>query len=538
MIKKMKKIFISLLGTLTGLVLTFGAAACGGTHTEHTYGAWTTVEATCEGEGSRTRTCTICGEKDTETIPPLGHDYDLGTVTVKAGCETEGMRTRTCRRCQSSKEEEIAPLGHDWAEGEVLAEPACETPGRGNFTCLRCGKSEEHAIPALAHVWEKAGVNEEATCESAGTRNMRCALCGKTETDTIPAKGHTWEERDVVKAADCTNAGTVRRVCTVCGKDETVSVPALGHKWEGEYTVDREATFDRAGEKSYHCLRCGERNDVTEIPQLQEGVPILYEITLLRNNGERLTAPGAVVTVYNADGTVAAQSNAATLSAGVYSVNLSPATYTVKLTGLPAGYTAEGEVTVRPGSPFCALYLRGSVLKEEVPRATQYGVGSVMYDFTLHAVSGATYTLSELLTQKKAVVLNFWYDGCAPCRQEFPLLERAYQKYRDEIEVLAITEDPDDNAAAVRAYATLMGLTFPMVPQEERIGLESLFGVSNVPTTVVVDSEGVVCEIRSGSQSEFESLFEKYTSADYWTHGHAPAQTALTGEYALPDRKD
>lgn len=526
--KQARRVLISVVAAFMGLSLAL-LSACGGSHTEHTYGAWTTVEATCTEAGSRTRTCTVCGDKETEPIPALGHDYDLGTVTQKAGCETPGVRTRKCRRCQTPKVEQIEPLGHDWVEGEVLEAPKCEKPGRANFTCLACGDSKVDTVPALAHVWEKAGVNTAATCTEEGTRNMRCALCGKMETETLPAKGHTWENREIIEAADCTHTGTVERVCTVCGEEETASVPALGHNWEGEYTVDREATFERAGEKSYHCTRCTERNDITEIPILQEGVPITYEFTLLRNNGERLTAPGAVVTVYNADGTVAAQSNASTLSSGVYRVNLSPATYTVKVTESPLGYTAEEEATeVRPGSPFCALYLTAAPLKGEPPVGTKYGVGSVMYDFTLRAANGKTYTLSTLLETKKAVVLNFWYDGCVPCREEFPYMQLAYEQYQSDLEILAITEDPDDIDAAVVAYATMMDLTFPMVSVDQKIGLEGMFSVTNVPTTVMIDGEGVVSEIHVGSSTRqyFETTFAKYTNDAYWKRGHAPSPQA------------
>ena len=54
-------------------------------------------------------------------------------------------------------------------------------------------------------------------------------------------------------------------------------------------------------------------------------------------------------------------------------------------------------------------------------------LGDVMFDFTVTASDGKEYTLSELLKEKDAVVLNFWYLNCAPCRMEFPYLQEAYE---------------------------------------------------------------------------------------------------------------
>lgn len=532
-----RRIFIFASVLLGVVCLALGIAACDGDkHTAHTYGPWETTAATCEEAGERYRVCTVCGERDSEPIAPLGHDFNLGTVTTSPTCEGPGVRTRVCNRCQKEQEEPVAPLGHDWIEGEVITPAACEKEGLGKFECAVCGKTDEHAIPALEHQWEKIGVGKEPTCEEAGTRNVRCALCQKEETQTLPATGHDWVQQSVVTPAGCETEGRGKFQCAVCSKEEEHAIPALGHSWEGDYTVDKEATFEAAGEKSYHCSRCEARNGVTEIPKLEEGVPILYEIRLMRNNGERLSSSGATIVVSHADGTAAAMSNPSTFSAGVFRTNLVPETYTVEVINLPDGYTAEGKVTMEAGHPYCDLYVTAAPLSSPAPANTRYGVGSVMHDFTLRAANGNSYTLSRLLAQKRAVVLNFWYDGCGPCATEFPYLERAYQKYKDKLEILAITEKAEDVDAAVVAYANSMSLTFPMVSVDSWIGLESMFGVTSVPTTVVIDAEGVVAEVHVGSSTQqyFETTFEKYTSDSYWKRGHtAAAATMSAGEYAL-----
>ena len=51
--------------------------------TTHTYGDWViTKNATCVAEGSKKRTCTVCGVEEVETIPTTGHKWANGKCTV------------------------------------------------------------------------------------------------------------------------------------------------------------------------------------------------------------------------------------------------------------------------------------------------------------------------------------------------------------------------------------------------------------------------------------------------------------------------
>lgn len=58
--------------------------------TGHSWGAWDTTEpATCEKDGLETRACEACGEEETRSVPPLGHDFENGVCTV-CGVKEEG----------------------------------------------------------------------------------------------------------------------------------------------------------------------------------------------------------------------------------------------------------------------------------------------------------------------------------------------------------------------------------------------------------------------------------------------------------------
>jgi len=100
----------------------------------HTFGDWViTKNATCVAEGSKKRTCTVCGVEEVETIPATGvHTYGEWKVTKQATCTADGTKTKTCTGCGATQTEVIAKLGHNFV----------------NRVCTRCGEKQELVIGA------------------------------------------------------------------------------------------------------------------------------------------------------------------------------------------------------------------------------------------------------------------------------------------------------------------------------------------------------------------------------------------------------
>ena len=88
--------------------------------TTHTYGDWViTKSPTCVAEGSKKRTCTVCGVEEIETIAATGvHTYGEWKVTKQATCTADGTKTKTCTGCGATQTEVIAKLGHNFVEGK------------------------------------------------------------------------------------------------------------------------------------------------------------------------------------------------------------------------------------------------------------------------------------------------------------------------------------------------------------------------------------------------------------------------------------
>ncbi len=142
-------------------------------------------------------------------------------------------------------------------------------------------------------------------------------------------------------------------------------------------------------------------------------------------------------------------------------------------------------------------------------------LGDIIPDFHITCTDGTQLSVKDILAEKKAVVLNFWFIGCGPCRMEFPYLEQAYGAYKDRLEVIAINPY-DGTDATVSAYAEQLGLTFP-VASADRFW-QSAMNLRAYPTTVVVDRYGMICLVHVGAVTNpepFTKLFDFVTSDDY-----------------------
>ncbi len=163
----------------------------------------------------------------------------------------------------------------------------------------------------------------------------------------------------------------------------------------------------------------------------------------------------------------------------------------------------------------CAEKEQFTLVDNAVLGETRYRLGDTMGDYTLTDVNGVTYTFSDILREKKAIVLNFWFINCTPCCIEFPYLDEAYNEYKDDIEVLAIN-CVDEKESDVSAFKAENNLSFPVIAGD-RAWSESI-NIQGYPTTVVIDRYGTVSMIHTGyidSAEPFRKVFEFFTHEEY-----------------------
>lgn len=203
--------------------------------------------------------------------------------------------------------------------------------------------------------------------------------------------------------------------------------------------------------------------------------------------------------------------------------------YTVEFTDLPAGYFVYDETITRltkdnkkPEAKFDSKVIEG----QTVPSNHTYRAGEVMYDFELTDADGYPAKLSDLLKTYKFVLLNLFYIGCGPCRAEFPAMERTYQSFKDEAQIISISNQ--DSKTAIKNFRaagyseTINGenITHPYTffMTADTAGLTDRFGTGRFPTNVFIDRYGVIAYIETGNitaDASWIDLFNTFTSDSY-----------------------
>ena len=88
----------------------------------------------------------------------------------------------------------------------------------------------------------------------------------------------------------------------------------------------------------------------------------------------------------------------------------------------------------------------------------------------------------------KAVVVNFWASWCIPCRDEAPVLQNTFERYRDRgLVVLGV--DVNDFRQDARRFMRRYGLTYPIV-YDGKGSTVGKWGVRGFPETFFVDRSG------------------------------------------------
>ena len=127
-------------------------------------------------------------------------------------------------------------------------------------------------------------------------------------------------------------------------------------------------------------------------------------------------------------------------------------------------------------------------------------IGSVVNfpapDFELQDLDGNTVSLADYAG--RPVFINFWATWCIPCIQELPAFE-AFIDEQDEVAVLAINfgESPEE----VRTFFEGIGIENIPTVLDSGLNVKNSYGVQNLPTTFLIDAEGVVRYMKLGEMT-------------------------------------
>ncbi len=172
-------------------------------------------------------------------------------------------------------------------------------------------------------------------------------------------------------------------------------------------------------------------------------------------------------------------------------------------------------------SPDLNLEQIGNILPQLTEENLQYGriprvkesyeallntqVGQSYVDFALPTPEGGELALSSLVGQTDYVLVDFWASWCPPCRRAMPMLKELYNANQGKLEILGVSLD--DDAEAWKGAIETLGLNWKHISdlQGWKCAAGQLYGVSFIPTTILIDKEGTIVG-RNLSEEELKAF--------------------------------
>jgi thiol-disulfide isomerase/thioredoxin len=125
--------------------------------------------------------------------------------------------------------------------------------------------------------------------------------------------------------------------------------------------------------------------------------------------------------------------------------------------------------------------------------------------FQLSARGGKNIDLAQFKGQ--VVMINFWATWCKPCRDEMPLLEDIYKKYKPMgFTLLGVNVEPDSKDAETWLGKLPKPVTFPIAYDVDS-KVSKLYKVETMPSTVLVDRKGNVRVLHRGYKAGDENIY-------------------------------
>lgn len=128
-------------------------------------------------------------------------------------------------------------------------------------------------------------------------------------------------------------------------------------------------------------------------------------------------------------------------------------------------------------------------------------------DFTLTDLDGNSHTLSDY--QGEIVILNFWASWCGPCKEEMPEYDQMNRELLESgkarLLTINITDGIDETEDSARAFIDKNGYTMTTLLDIDGEAA-NLYQAYSIPTTVVINREGLVVGYQAGALTKDDVL--------------------------------
>jgi len=141
-------------------------------------------------------------------------------------------------------------------------------------------------------------------------------------------------------------------------------------------------------------------------------------------------------------------------------------------------------------------------------------------EFTLEDMQGDLID-SEDLTDKKAVLIDFWASWCGPCKKALPVLSDLAEKYEDDIYVVCISTDKARDINKAISLVKSKRYDFITLFDPKR-ALPSMLNITSIPRTFILNNDFQIVYDHTGYtqgdehelETELRKIIYKDISAD------------------------
>ncbi|MBL0336871.1 MAG: TlpA family protein disulfide reductase [Chitinophagaceae bacterium] len=160
----------------------------------------------------------------------------------------------------------------------------------------------------------------------------------------------------------------------------------------------------------------------------------------------------------------------------------------------------ESSIKASPKGEALLLFVLGELAKK----------GKPFIDFQVPDINGNLFKLSAL--KGNYILLSFWNAACGPCRRENRKLSQDFGRFKNKLAIVSFSTDKVKSVWLKASLTDNILWTNVSDLQGDNGKIKTQYDVQAIPTTFLINRDGIIIEIFIGLDEDFLNIVEKLIS--------------------------